>query len=508
MSEGEAAPQGRVGWLRAARVYIEPKVLYVALLGFSSGLPLALTHSTLQAWMNRSGVDLTVIGFFALVGLPYSLKFIWAPFVDSVRLPFLTRLLGRRRGWLVASQVALAIALLILGRINPAAAPLLLAIVALGVAFISATQDILVDTIRVEALEDRQQAAGVANYVAAYRIAMLVTTSGALILAGNLSDAGWSVDASWGTVYLVAAFMVSIGLLGSLLMPEPETPDDAPVLSGRAALMFLSVLVIAIWGLFFLRGTVFAEHGRYFGAVVLFIIAFTAIGLYRMNRRLKRDGEGLKAGSQFQQVVVAPFTGFARDHKYWLGLLLLVVLFKFGDTFAGSLFTPFGQRLGFTDQAIGAALGWGIIATIVGGFLGAYILRWQGLLIAMWIAGIVQLVSNFGYFALALIGPNEIALMAAVLTENVMGGIGTTIFIALISALCRSKLYTASQFALLTALSAVPRTLLISPAGAVAGAVGWPVFFLLSAAAALPGIALLWWLGTRGAIREKAPEGA
>jgi len=496
------------GWARAARVYFEPKVLLVALLGFSSGLPLALTHSTLQAWMNRAGVDLSTIGFFALVGLPYSLKFIWAPFVDSVRLPVLSRVLGRRRSWLVASQVLLALALLALGRINPAAAPVMLAVVALGVAFISATQDILVDTLRVEALDDRQQAAGVANYVAAYRVAMLVTTSGALILAGTLSDAGWGVNASWGAVYFAAAGLVGIGLLGAFLMPEPETPDDAPQLSGRAASLFLICLAAVIWGLFYLRGSVFADHGRYFGLFVLALLTGVALVLILWQRAHVRSGKPSALGQQIQDAVVAPFAGFANDHKFWVGLLLLVVLFKFGDTFAGSLFTPFAQRLGFEDTQIGFALGWGIIATIFGGFLGAYILRWQGLLIAMWIAGIVQLVSNFGYFGLALIGPNEIALMAAVLTENVMGGIGTTIFIALISALCRTRRFTASQFALLTALSSVPRTLLISPAGIVAENVGWPAFFLLSAVAALPGIALLWWLGSRGAIRERNEEGA
>jgi len=508
MSDVNPAQVRLKGWARAALVYFEPKVLYVALLGFSSGLPLALTHSTLQAWMNRAGVDLTTIGFFALVGLPYSLKFIWAPFVDSVRLPFLSRLLGRRRSWLVASQVALALALLLLGRINPAAAPVMLALVALAVAFISATQDILVDTLRVEALDDRQQAAGVANYVAAYRVAMLATTAGALILAGTLAEAGWSVNASWGTVYIVAAVMVGIGMLGAMLMPEPETPDDAPVLSGRAAILFLAGLVLAIWGLFYLRGTVFADQGRYFSLFVLAVLSGVAVTLMIWRQRRRRSGQTSALGQQIQDAVIAPFASFAQDHKYWLGLLLLVVLFKFGDTFAGSLFTPFGQRLGFSDQAIGFALGWGIIATIFGGFLGAYILKWQGLLIAMWIAGIVQLVSNFGYFALALIGPNETALLAAVLTENIMGGIGTTIFIALISALCLNKRFTASQFALLTALSAVPRTLLISPAGMVAEAVGWPTFFVLSAIAALPGIALLWWLGTRGAIHEKIRSSA
>jgi PAT family beta-lactamase induction signal transducer AmpG len=493
-------------WVRAIGVYVEPKVLYVALLGFSSGLPLALTGSTLQAWMNRAGVDLTTIGFFALVGLPYSLKFLWAPLVDSVRLPFLSDFLGRRRSWLVASQVALAAALLILAGLDPAAAPLMLAVVALGVAFISATQDILVDTLRVEALEDRQQAAGVANYVAAYRVALLLTTSGALVLAGTLTEAGWGIDGAWGTVYLVAAGLMGVGLLGALLMPEPETPEDAPRLSGKAALLFLGGLAAVIWGLFYLRGTLFADHGRYFSLFVLALLVAVAGALLAWRARA-RGRPPTALSEQIQHAVIDPFTGFARDHKYWLGLLLLVVLFKFGDTFAGSLFTPFAQRIGFSDQAIGFALGWGIIATIVGGFLGAYVLRWKGLLIAMWIAGIVQLVSNFGYFALALIGANQVALMAAVLTENVMGGIGTTIFIALISALCRTRRFTASQFALLTALSAVPRTLLVSPAGMVAGAVGWPVFFILSAVAALPGIALLWWLGARGAIREKDAEG-
>ncbi len=497
------------GWARAALVYFEPRVLYVALLGFSSGLPLALTHSTLQAWMNRAGVDLTTIGFFALVGLPYSLKFVWAPFVDSVRLPWLARLLGRRRSWLVASQVALALAIFFLGRINPAVAPLALAVMALVVAFISATQDILVDTLRVEALEDRQQAAGVANYVAAYRVAMLLTTAGALVIVGQLTDAGWDISDSFGLVYLFAAALIGVGIMGALLMPEPDTPEDAPVLSGRAALLFLGSLALGIFGLFVLRATVFADQGRYFGLFVLALLTLLALALFLARRRARANTATRKTiGSQLQDAMVVPFANFAATHKYWLGLLALVILFKFGDTFAGSLFTPFAQRLGFSDQRIGWALGYGILATIFGGFLGAYVLRWKGLLAAMWIAGIVQLVSNFGYFALALVGPNDIALLAAVLTENIMGGVGTTIFIALISALCRSKLYTASQFALLTALSAVPRTLLIAPAGWVAGLVGWPVFFLLSGVAALPGIGLLWWLGARGAIREKAPESA
>ena len=393
-----------------------------------------------------------------------------------------------------------------LGRINPSEAPLLLAIIALTVAFVSATQDIMVDTLRIEALDDRQQAAGVANYVAAYRVAMLLTTSGALIAVGYLANAGWGVGQSWGAIYAGFALAMGVGLLGAFLMPEPEAPEEAATLSGRTALLFVGGLGSFVAGMFYLRTVFPSGYGRYYGMTVLAIVAVLALALFLWQRMRNTTGATSVLGEQVQKTIVAPFSGFATDHRHWLGLLLLVILFKFGDSFAGSLFTPFGLRLGFEAQQLGFAVGWGIIATIVGGFLGAYILRWQGLLAAMWIAGIVQLVSNFGYFALALIGPNEVALLLAVLTENVMGGIGTTIFIALISSLCRNKLYTATQFALLTALSAVPRTLLVAPAGYVAEWVGWPTFFVLSAVAALPGIALLWWLGARGAITEEKAE--
>lgn len=484
-------------WLSAAKVYFEPRVLYVLLLGFSSGLPLMLTLSTLQAWMNRAGVDLGTIGLFALVGLPYSLKFVWAPLIDAVRLPVLTRLLGRRRSWLVAVQVLLALVMLVLSRMDPLAAPFLLAVIALSVTFLSATQDILVDTLRVEALEDRQQAAGVANYVAAYRVAMLLTTSGALFIAGSLSDAGWSINDAYGTIYLGAAALMGVGLLGAFLMPEPEAEAGAPTLSGLPLLGFVLGLVALVAGLFFVRANLVAEYTRYFNVAVLVLVVVLAIaGAVALRRRTGGDGT-------LRRVFVEPFESFMRSHPLWLGLLFLVILFKLGDAFAGSLFTPFAQRLGFGDDTIGIVVGWGIIATIIGGFMGAYVLRWLGLLAALWVATVVQVLSNFGYLALSMIGENLTALYGAVMVEHVTGGIGTTIYIALLSSLCRDKQFTATQFALLTALSAVPRTFLVAPTGFVAESFGWTVFFAASIVVALPGVWLLWWLGQRDAIPKE-----
>lgn len=505
MASEHSATSQAPGWLTALRVYFEPKVLYVALLGFSSGLPLALTGGTLQGWMNRAGVDLGTIGLIALVGLPYSLKFIWAPLIDAVRLPGLTRLLGRRRGWLVASQVLLALVLLILSRLDPASAPFVLAVVALVVAFVSATQDILVDTLRVEALDDRQQAAGVANYVAAYRIALLLTTSGALFVAGTLTDMGFSINGAYGTVYIGAAALMSIGLLGAILMPEPKEDEDAPTLSGLPLLLFGAGVAAAIAALFWWRSVLPPEHARYFVFYVLGAMALFA-GLVGLAVRRHSAAQAQGAEGQLRRVFVEPFEGFMRDHPLWAGLLLLVILFKLGDAFAGALFTPFAQRLGFEDQVIGIAVGWGIIATIVGGFLGAYVLRWLGLLTALWVATVVQIASNLGYLALAMIGDNTPALFIAVLTEHLTGGVGTTIYIALLSALCLDRKFTATQFALLTALSAVPRTFFVAPTGWIAAALGWPMFFVVSIIAAIPGVAVLWWLGQRGAIPADKPK--
>jgi len=183
-----ASPEARrrPSWFEAMAVYFKPRVLIVMFLGFSSGLPLALSGATLLVWMRESGVDLGTIGLFALVGTPYTVKFLWAPMTDALDVPFLSRLLGRRRGWLIFTQILLMAAIVFLGSCNPATAPGLVAFGALLVATASATQDIVVDAFRVESLPENEQAAGMASYVAAYRIGMLVSTAGALFLVSAI----------------------------------------------------------------------------------------------------------------------------------------------------------------------------------------------------------------------------------------------------------------------------------------------------------------------------------
>src|SRR5580693_3202237 len=235
----------RASFLDALAVYLKPRVLIVLFLGFSAGLPLALSGSTLQVWMTESGVDLRTIGLFALVGTPYTLKFLWAPLVDAIHVPLFTRAFGRRRGWLLFSQLLLIGAILLLALTDPARSPLFVALGALLVAATSSTQDIVVDAFRVESLPESEQAAGMASYVAAYRVGMLVSTAGALFLVSAFEGTGIARSSAWMWGYVTMAAMVLIGTLTALYATEPEQSARADAATSTEA-AFVRVMHAAI----------------------------------------------------------------------------------------------------------------------------------------------------------------------------------------------------------------------------------------------------------------------
>jgi PAT family beta-lactamase induction signal transducer AmpG len=440
-SPTEVAPP-RVSFADTLAVYLKRRVLIVMFLGFSSGLPLALSGSTLLVWMREAGVDLGTIGLFALVGTPYTLKFIWAPMVDALDVPVLSRLFGRRRGWLVFSQLLLIAAIVALAFTDPARAPLMVALGAFLVAAASATQDIVIDAFRVESLDDNEQAAGMASYVAAYRIGMLVSTAGALFLVTGFEDFGLAKSAAWTAGYLAMAALAAIGIVTALFATEPEK----------------SVLAAA-------------EHVAQAETSPLTRVWRAAAGAF--GEFLSRD----------MAVVV----------------LVFVVLFKFCDAFAGAMTAPFVIDLGFSRNDYAAIVkGVGLAATLLGGFAGGAVARGMSLTKSLWVGAILQGISNLVFAWLALVGINYWALAAAIIAENFTSAIGTVIFVAYLSALCRSPLHTATQYALLTALAAVGRTYLSSGAGFIAEGVGWPVFFMLSTVTAVPSLFLLIWLQARG----------
>lgn len=435
------AAKSKPNWSDALAVYLKPRVMIVILLGFSSGLPLALSGATLAVWMTESGVNLRTIGLYALVGLPYTLKFLWAPLVDALDIPILSRALGRRRGWLVFSQLLLAAAILFLAVQNPGVSLWPLALGAVMVATASATQDIVIDAFRVESLDTSEQAAGMAGYVAAYRIGMLASGAGVIALTAWLEHIGVSRGTVWMWGFIAAAGLMAVGILASLMATEPAAPADV-VDKKRDPVSRVALTALNAFGEF-----------------------------------LTRDAAIL--------------------------ILLFVVLYKFCDAFAGVLTAPFVIDIGF-DKATYAAIvkGVGLAAALAGGFAGGAVARALPLSTSLWVGGVLQLASNLAFAWLALIGPNVPALAVTIIIENFTGAIGTVIFVAYLSALCGVRAHTATQFALLTALAAVGRTTLSSGGGFVAESTGWFWFFVVSALAAIPSLALLAFLHARGHFRK------
>jgi PAT family beta-lactamase induction signal transducer AmpG len=432
----------------ALAVYLRGRVLIVTLLGFSAGLPLALSGETLRVWMAERGVDYGTIGLIALAGLPYTLKFLWAPVVDALGVPWLSERLGRRRGWLIATQLALMAAILFLGTRDPATAPLMVGLGALLVAFTSATQDIVIDAYRVESLPTEEQAAGMAGYVAAYRIGMLASGAGVIGLSAWVEASGVGTASIWPIAYAVAAALVLVGMLAVLAGREPADPKGRPQNETKAD---------ALTRVFSTAKSAFADF-------------------------LTRDAA--------------------------IAILIFVVLYKLCDALAGTMTAPFViGGMGY-DKATYAAVvkGIGLAALLAGGFAGGVVARALPLSKALWLGALLQLVSNLAFVWLYFQPVAAWALTAAIIVENFTGAIGTVIFVAYLSALCGNPLHTATQYALLSALASTGRTFLSSGSGFLVNAVGWPLFFILTAVAALPALALLAWLQRRGHFAALEPE--
>lgn len=382
-------------------------------LGFASGLPLALTGGTLQAWATLDGVSLQNIGFLTLIGSAYTLKFLWAPLVDRYAPP----LLGRRRGWMLLTQLMLAGGIAAMGWFSPSSGLTVLAGLAVVVAFLSATQDIAFDAYSTDVLRAKERAAGAALKVLGYRLAMLVSGGLALILADQ-----WL---GWGNTYALMGGLMALCALATLMAPEPEQAVTPP--------------------------------------------------------------------ASLREAVMAPLLEFFHRPGAWT-LLLLIILYKLGDAFAGALSTTFLLRgAGFTGTEVGAVNKvFGLAATIIGALAGGGLMARLGLYRSLMLFGILQAVSNFGYWLLAVTPPHLYSMAAVVAVENLCGGLGTAAFVALVMALCNAQ-FSATQFALLSALSAVGRTYLAGPlTPPLVHALGWPGFFVVTVFIALPGLALLY----------------
>ncbi|WP_428269797.1 AmpG family muropeptide MFS transporter [Haliangium sp.] len=416
-------------WLASVRVYGQRRMLLLLALGFSSGLPFLLVYGTLSMWLKQEGLDIKTIGLFAAARMPYSLKFTWAPIIDRVPLPWLTRALGRRRAWMLVTQVCVAAAIVAIALSDPAGAPLTTAALALALAAFAASQDIFIDTYRIDLLDVDDQGAGAAATVLGYRVGMLAGSAGVLYLVGFGAD--------WSTAYLVMAALMVVGLVATLLAREPAaSPDQAPAEPARAS----------PWQL------------------VL---------------------------QQLQTAVFAPFRDFM-TRRGWYLFLSFVLLYRLGDALAAAMTNVFLLDIGFDELDIANVVKtYGLLATIIGVVLGGSLVRAIGVMRALWIAGFVQMSSNLMFSLQAWVGADLGLLVATIGVENIAGGVATAAFVAYLSGLC-NKTYSATQYALLTALGGLVRNLMASTTGVLADLLGWLDFFLLTTAAAVPGLLVLY----------------
>ena len=428
-------------WLEAVRIYRHPRVLAMLFLGFSAGLPFPMVFSTLSAWLRDFGVERATIGFFAWIGIAYSVKVLWAPVVDRVALPGLTRLLGQRRSWMLLAQGGVVVGLYMLSRLDPALQIGSVVVFALLVAFSSATQDITVDAWRIEAVEQSRQGAMAAAYNFGYRFAVLAGGAGALYLADFYN---------WHVAYAAMAGLMLVGVATTLSVGEPERRVD-PITSEME------------------------------GEIVRYMAAHA--GLWGPLRR---------AAAWIGAAVVSPFAEFfRRNGRFALVLLALVLCFNISDRVLGIMANPFYLDLGFTKSEIASVTKvFGFIMTIVGAAAGGVLVARWGTLQTMLLAAVMLAVTNLMFMFLALSGPDLRILVFTISGDNLSMGLAGVAFIAWLSSLT-NQAYTATQYALFSSLMSLVGKTVSGWSGVFVDAFGYPLFFVYAAATGIPAIVLV-----------------
>ncbi len=431
-----------VGWRAALGSYARPQVMAMLFLGFSAGLPFLLVFSTLSAWLAQAGIEARTIGMLSWVGLTYSIKFFWAPVIDRLPLPLLTRLLGRRRGWMLVAQCGLAAGLLGLSLHDPSTQLGSMIGFALLVAFSSATQDIVIDAWRIEAAPQSEQGAMSAAYQLGYRIALLVAGAGCLFLAAEYG---------WHQAYRVMGALVAVGLLTTLLIREPVTDRSRiPQLEQRAEAWMLR------------------------------------------NAHLPMPLR--HAGAWFVGAVIGPFVDFFERNGLRLAVLILcfVGLFRLTDITMGVMANPFYLSVGYSLKEVAAiAKGFGVAMTILGAFLGGLAVARYGATKTLIIGGVLVILSNLTFATLAYLGTPSVTGLAVVISaDNLSGGLAGSAFIAYLSGLTNTA-YTATQYALFSSLFTLPGKIVAGFSGYVVEAIGYPWFFVYTSALGVPALLLV-----------------
>ncbi|HEX9770606.1 MAG TPA: MFS transporter [Kiloniellales bacterium] len=431
-------------WLEALQVYRHPRVLAMLFLGFSAGLPFLLIFSTLSVWLREADISRTEIGFFSWIGIMFSIKVVWAPVVDRTPLPFLTGRLGRRRSWMLLAQTGIAAGLLAIGLSDPATDVARVAVCALFVAFCAATQDISIDAYRIEAVAKELQGAMAATYQLGYRLALLAAGAGALYVADFVS---------WPAAYAAMAGCMLVGMLTVLVIREPSVEVRPETRE---------------------RETRLAER-----------LESSAGAAPRLHQAIQ----------WFSSAVVSPFVDFfARNGRLAVAILALIALYRISDITMGIMANPLYVDLGFTKSEIATASKTvGIPLTIIGAFLGGFLVARFGLFKPLLLGALLTVVTNLAFAYLSVSEAEFALLMMTVSADNLAGGFAGSVFIAYLSSLTNTA-YTATQYALFSSLFTLAGKFLGGFSGIIVDATSYQAFFIYAAALGLPAILLVLFL--------------
>ncbi len=421
-------------WREALRVYLRPRVFGMIFLGFAAGLPFLLVFSTLSAWLRDEGISRSVIGFFSWVGVTYSIKVFWAPVIDRLPIPLLTRLMGKRRSWMLLAQLGIATGLAAMAMTDVHTHTTAIALLAVLVAFSSSTQDIVVDAYRIEAVDDEYQGAMAATYVFGYRLALLAAGAGAFYIAEY---------SSWRSAYLSMAALMGIGLLTTLIIREPEHP------------------------------------------------AADAINQPQPGKSPQQHGLIARLYRGFSRAVIAPFVEFfRRNGKMAFWILALIAVYKISDITMGVMANPFYLDLGFSKTEIADITKiFGFFMTIFGAALGGVLVTRYGIRKPLLLGAILVAATNLLFALLAISQPSVPLLALVISADNLSGGLATSAFIAWLSSLT-NQAYTATQYALFSSLMTLPAKLLGGFSGVIVDNHGYPFFFVYAALLGTPAILL------------------
>jgi PAT family beta-lactamase induction signal transducer AmpG len=430
--------------LEAIKVYFKPTVFAILFLGFSSGVPYGVLTGALGYWVSKIELSPSEISLLLAAGFPYAIKFLWSPIIDQVKLPFLRKLLGQRRSWLILSQILLTASIIWLGFTDPLKNYSATYLAAFMIALFGATQDIVIDGFRIEILKDDEQAAGAALYIYGYRIAGIIFSIG-VIYVYSLFEIDWSL------LFIIGSATMLIGMVAVLFIKEPkhEETEEKKKLQSE-------------------------------------INAF-------LDERAEAGKESKEYFAWIYMTVFAPFREFIM-RKGWFVFILFAIFYKIGDSMAVSLQTRYFLLLGFDDLVIansGKLVGFW--ALLIGLAVGGWLMNKFGLWKALMICAVLQLLSNFSFSALYLIGTDDYFLAFTMGFEQFSTGMGATVLVAYLSLLC-NRSFTVTQYALLSALTQFTVKILSSPSGYIVEAIGWFWFFIVTAIIAVPGILLLFWI--------------